>query len=647
MAEIPFWFHDRPKWVSGISRHTTCADVLQSLLRAHAAKNAVHGVDTATGAPPPPPPPPSAAAVKQLVLVEQWRGVERPLSHQSKVLKLWQAWGEEQPQVRFVVKRITSSSSSSQIDGLQKRPQSQLSTSRRKARRRNSSRISSSADTLHPSALLTQRSARNVAYAPHGRGGGGGGGGGGGFGASASSATTATATATTTTSDIECLMRIILTQGETIHSQLKRLQEREGQIETIEEEVHASRTRTAGKDYLINAYLDQQNSSSCGSNLSSDEAHRRGAKKKQGKSSKSTERHLSSHHTPPERLSEMVEALLRVSEVNSRLEEAEERIGDLNCQMEEAGAASASSGRQKLLPHHPHVDLESTHRELSRLRRLNESVGLEIDSNRRLIVDMRSAFDERRALVSRLESDVEDVECEGRRLMDQLRQLEELLPGEMPAEDDDVVLLPPPIVDDDDEEEEELLKDILRFRLSSSQLYGSSAAPPPPPSNEEDEKKFLERLRKLRVKATGAVSGPSTLSRADDDEEEEDLFKGSDAARTSATGSPGSSSSGCGTGSEELNGGGRLAANSTPDLPPLPPGDFLPPPPPPHHQQNRAPAAMPGSSMMGAGGARFARQVLKSVDLSASGDLDSNSDTGLSSLHSSSDEGTYVLDTLV
>ena len=29
------------------------------------------------------------------------------------------------------------------------------------------------------------------------------------------------------------------------------------------------------------------------------------------------------------------------------------------------------------------------------------------------------------------------------------------------------------------------------------------------------------------------------------------------------------------------------------------------------------------------------------------GDTDSNSDTGLSSLHSSSDEGTYVLDTLV
>ena len=35
--------------------------------------------------------------------------------------------------------------------------------------------------------------------------------------------------------DIERLMRIILTQGETIHSQLRRLREREGQIETFEQ----------------------------------------------------------------------------------------------------------------------------------------------------------------------------------------------------------------------------------------------------------------------------------------------------------------------------------------------------------------------------------------------------------------------------
>ena len=36
---------------------------------------------------------------RQLALVEQWRGVERPLSAQSRILKLWNAWGEEKSQV--------------------------------------------------------------------------------------------------------------------------------------------------------------------------------------------------------------------------------------------------------------------------------------------------------------------------------------------------------------------------------------------------------------------------------------------------------------------------------------------------------------------------------------------------------------------
>ena len=34
MSEIPFWVHDRPKWVSGISKSTTCQDVLHALVLA-------------------------------------------------------------------------------------------------------------------------------------------------------------------------------------------------------------------------------------------------------------------------------------------------------------------------------------------------------------------------------------------------------------------------------------------------------------------------------------------------------------------------------------------------------------------------------------------------------------------------------------
>ena len=128
-------------------------------------------------------------------------------------------------------------------------------------------------------------------------------------------------------------------------------------------------------------------------------------------------------------------------------------------------------------------------------------------------------------------------------------------------------------------------------------------------------------------------------------------------ARSDATGSPGSSSgnsSGSSNSEKSVRFSDRDLIMATPDLPPLPPDDF---------QQQRGavprnPTAAAGKSTTGracggsdspagAGAAAksFAKSILKAVD--PSGDLDSNSDTGLSSLHSSSDEGTYVLDTLV
>merc|ERR1719510_2305691 len=70
---------------------------------------------------------------KSLALVEQWRGVERPLSNSSKILKLWLAWGEERSQVRFVVKRISGVTSdrnkSQQVTTSSQQQQSQVTTS--------------------------------------------------------------------------------------------------------------------------------------------------------------------------------------------------------------------------------------------------------------------------------------------------------------------------------------------------------------------------------------------------------------------------------------------------------------------------------------------------------------------------------------
>ena len=346
MAEIPFWFHDRPKWVSGIGRSTTCQDILHSLVRAHLQKRkssrdaAAAGGGEAAGA---------EADIRrtsmQLALVEQWRGVERPLSGSSKILKLWSAWGEEREQVRFVVKRITSSSAG---DAAATSSSSTLPSSSRvrKTRRRNSRLCG---DTVHPSALRS-RSEVGLAAAADSRAGGGG----------------------LKSAEIERLMRIILTQGETIHSQLKKLQERELEIDGIEQEVHASRTKTAGKDYLLNAYLKDASPSG------------RGLGVLPGPSKKKA---LAKSDSVPECLSEMVEALDRVHGLNEQIERAEERANDLHCKIRSASASSASSSPTSEAASLEEMDAARV--ELERLLATSDKVGREMDANRRMISSMQ------------------------------------------------------------------------------------------------------------------------------------------------------------------------------------------------------------------------------------------------------------------
>ena len=111
MAEIPFWVHDRPKWVSGITATTTCREILISL--------AVSIQED----------------VKKLILTEKWHDVERPLNNDSKILPIWNSWGEERKHVRIVVKRVKNHHK------------------KHKWKRRGSISSMASVDEMHPKAL--------------------------------------------------------------------------------------------------------------------------------------------------------------------------------------------------------------------------------------------------------------------------------------------------------------------------------------------------------------------------------------------------------------------------------------------------------------------------------------------------------------
>ena len=638
MAEIPFWIHDRPKWVSGISRNTTCQDILFALVK---AERKTKTKDEAAGDSE------SKDISRQLALVEQWRGVERPLANTSRILKLWQAWGEERKEVKFVVKRIstsrTSEASSAAVAASAASATSAATgtTSRSRKPRRRTSRASSIAsqgqsasnclmpdagykkmDTIHPNALK-KKSGGSTKLKNH---------------------------------EIERLMRIILAQGETIHSQLKKLQEREGQIESIEERVHDSRTRTAGKDYLLNAYLkylpEGQGDVSCSSDKSS---------------------FSDALETIPDRLHEMLEALTKVYSLNEEIQKTEEAISDLRCQLDVSDQSAS------------HRHLESTRSELNELRGLNDAAGKEIDSNRKKIDSIREAVDARQAIVTRLERDVGSAELEGRHLEMQLRAIEDRrqqtidflqnMTHDGPDIDFDELDRDDDADDDGDGVSGPILFADAIFLRQDSSIRPPPPAPPasslPPPPLLSGNGHFLNdghfRISNEELYSANHLSSSSSASNnprmlydqlqrrlqiktSSPDLDELQLLAGqqpgcTDVNRISATGSPGSASSsgnssgsgGCGS-EKSVRFSDRDLILSTPELPDLPLPLSRPRP-----KTDPAKVGPPGVVS-----STSKSSTLKPMSSdSHGGDTDSNSDTGLSSLHSSSDEGTYILDTLV
>jgi len=667
MSEIPFWVHDRPKWVSGITKSTTCQDVLHALVLAE-RKGA--GTGTNKGANPHLPGAPDGGITnkkkeakeeevasreisKGLVLVEQWRGVERPLSNSSKVVKLWQAWGEERSQVRFVVKRIsmaTSTSAGGNGSGGQSHATSTTNSRQPRSRpRRRNSRASATSDstkkatdTVHPSALPKPNLTK-----PN-----------------------PSSTTTTTSSDLERLMRIILTQGETIHWQLKKLQDREGQIESIEHEVHQSRTKTAGKDYLLNAYLSQDKSK-----------HVQSGSSKADPSSSKIE-------ATTEGIHEILEALSKVFSLNEKITEAEEKAANLENQLTKSpNPDSIHAGVAGSNP----LEVRSLQGELKDLRTSNDQAGREIDQNRHLISSMRLAYDERKALMAKLEKDVDTIELEGQRLQKELRAIQskrqeqtfEMLSSHVTSnltemdldgssENSNCENHSSPIIFSggflDSGQDSKVLTSNGHYQdhhiLTSEQLY---EGPQQEPGALYDE---LQRRLRITKSSTQDPNPDSRIQGIQDPRIQDPLvYQGSlhdlgrlgledclrlqspdnDACnRIKATGSPGSnSSSGNSSGSgasyeKSVRFNDRQMILSTPELPDL----ALPTVPPStqniqQQQQQRTKSILkPGDTVPGVPGVTHGNP--------GPGDnTDSNSDTGLSSLHSSSDEGTYVLDTLV
>ncbi|KAM8891165.1 ras association domain-containing protein 9 isoform 2-T2 [Spinachia spinachia] len=87
--EIQVKVGSEDKVVCGVTKHTTCADLIQALLDDHKSvpesRRLLHG------------------DAKDFCLVERWKGFERALPPLTRILRLWNAWGDQRPNIQFTL----------------------------------------------------------------------------------------------------------------------------------------------------------------------------------------------------------------------------------------------------------------------------------------------------------------------------------------------------------------------------------------------------------------------------------------------------------------------------------------------------------------------------------------------------------------
>nr|XP_033784195.1 ras association domain-containing protein 10 [Geotrypetes seraphini] len=218
-CKISVWLCQEEKLVSGLSRRTTCSDVVQVLLDDHDQSQQPGAL---LSGPP-----------RSYCVVEKWRGFERILPNKTKILRLWTAWGEEQENVRFVVVRSDASlpnagprsaearvvPSKESPGGLRGAARMALTLSQEKQRRvvRKAFRKLAKINRRRQEALPKDSAA---------------------------------------VERMETLVHLVLSQDHTIRQQVQRIKELDRDIDRYEAKVHLERVQRHGANYVQDTYLD-------------------------------------------------------------------------------------------------------------------------------------------------------------------------------------------------------------------------------------------------------------------------------------------------------------------------------------------------------------------------------------------------------
>ncbi|XP_062974839.1 ras association domain-containing protein 10 [Elgaria multicarinata webbii] len=246
--QISVWICQEEKLISGLSRRTTCSDVVRVLLedskqrrggRRQQQQQLASLQECGGGMLSGPP--------HSYCMVEKWRGFERILPNKTKILRLWSAWGDEQENVRFVLVRSEASlpntgprSAEARVVPSKDSPcQHGLGAAARRA---------SLALSQERQRRVVRKAFRKLAKInkrkggppppPHDEG-----------------PPAKEAAVSSAAERMETLVHLVLSQDHTIRQQIKRIRDLDREIDRYEARIHFDRMKRHGVNYVQDTYL--------------------------------------------------------------------------------------------------------------------------------------------------------------------------------------------------------------------------------------------------------------------------------------------------------------------------------------------------------------------------------------------------------
>ncbi|MEE6513462.1 hypothetical protein FKM82_021111 [Ascaphus truei] len=209
--QIVVWVCQEEKIVCGITKHTTCSEVVQALLEEHEATVGDRSF--------------LLCQCKEYCIVEKWRGFERMLPPVTKMLRLWKAWGKEQINLSFVLVKANTflpnpmwrTAEAEVLHSLDRNheysPAHYIKTLPLDKQKRIVRKAFRKLDKIKMDVNLQDRD------------------------------------------NIETLIHLIISQDHTVKQQVNRIRELDKEIGAYEASLHLSRVENNGENYVQNAYL--------------------------------------------------------------------------------------------------------------------------------------------------------------------------------------------------------------------------------------------------------------------------------------------------------------------------------------------------------------------------------------------------------